>query len=184
MKKLILLFLVFLTLGVGCTDNSSQDNIQQETSKESIQKTIPSWFNYELKDVSSGEKFTINDYKGKIILLESFAVWCPVCTLQERETKILHEELGDSFISISLDTDPNEPESKILEHIKRNEFNWIFSQSPVELTRIFIKEFNVGIVNAPASPMILICPDQSYRMLEEKGVKSSETLKKEINTCN
>jgi thiol-disulfide isomerase/thioredoxin len=39
----------------------------------------------ELTDVATGQTFKLSDFKGKPVLLESFAVWCPTC-LRQQET--------------------------------------------------------------------------------------------------
>ena len=132
----------------------------------------------ELIDIKTNEIFTIDDYAGQLILLESFAVWCPVCTRQQDEIKDLHA-LRDDFVSISLDTDPNEDAEKILDHIERNEFDWYYAISPIDLTTELINEFGISVVNAPGAPLILICEDQSSRFLES-GVKTAEELEEEI----
>ncbi len=133
------------------------------------------WMETELKDVRTGENFRISDF-DKPIFLESFAVWCPTCTKQQSEIKKLHDELGDSFVSVSLDTDPNEDEAKILEHIQRNGFGWYYAISPPDLTRALIDDFGQGIVNAPSAPVILICSDKSSNFLAS-GVKKASELK-------
>lgn len=37
------------------------------------------WMSIELTDATTGQAFTIDDYKGKPVLIESFAVWCTTC---------------------------------------------------------------------------------------------------------
>lgn len=44
----------------------------------------------ELTDVNTGETFTPLDFTGNPVLLESFAVWCPVCLSQQRHIGSLH----------------------------------------------------------------------------------------------
>ena len=141
------------------------------------------WINMELKDVATGETFTIKELSdsGKPVLLESFAVWCPTCTRQQKETKKFHEEFGDSVISISIDTDPNEDESRVREHVERNGFTWFYAISPVELTRSLIDQFGVGIVNAPSVPMILVCPENGRVRMLDSGIKSVNELTEEVS---
>jgi thiol-disulfide isomerase/thioredoxin len=138
------------------------------------------WLNLELSDVRTGEKFKISDFAGKPILLGTFAVWCPTCTKQQRRIKELHEEVGDSVISISLDTDPNEDAGIVLEHIEENGFDWRYAISPEAMTLTLVDEFTSSIVSAPSAPMILVCEDGSYRKLGGFGVRSVDKLKDEI----
>ncbi len=153
-------------------DNINQGSIGEETS----------WINFELKDVRTQQTFKISDFQNRPILLESFAVWCPVCAKQQDEIKKLHEELGDSFISISIDTDPNEDEARVRGHIESKGFDWYYAVSPSEMTQSLIKEFGPEIVSAPSAPVILICPDGNFRKLGS-GVKKVEELKEEISKC-
>ena len=146
-------------------------------SKEAVPKV--DWKQIELADVKTGEKFKISDFKGKPIILESFAVWCPVCFAQQKQIKELYEKEGDSIIHISLDTDANEDEKSVREHITRNNFNWHFAVAPSELTKSLVDQFGVRVVYAPSAPLIIVCKDQSVRFLPS-GVKAADTLKSEI----
>lgn len=137
------------------------------------------WQDVELTDVNTGKTFKISDHRGKPVLIESFAVWCPTCTKQQKETKKFHEEVGDDVISVSLDTDPNEDAEIVLNHARRNGFDWLYAVSPVELTQGLIAEFGVGVVNAPMVPVVLVCEDQTSRLLKS-GVKNADALKTEI----
>jgi thiol-disulfide isomerase/thioredoxin len=135
----------------------------------------------ELTDVATGQTFKISDFKGKPVLLESFAVWCPTCLAQQKEIKKVKQSEGDAIIHISLDTDPNEDADKIREHMERNGLDWYFVVAPIELTNALIDEFGLAVVNAPSAPVILISEDQSARLLRS-GVKSADDLLSEIET--
>ena len=137
------------------------------------------WMNIELRDVASGETFTIGDYAGRPVLLESFAVWCPTCTVQQREIGRLRQGEGEAIVHISLDTDPNENDATIEEHLARNGFDWYYAISPIELTRALMDDFGLAIVNAPGAPIVLVCADQSTRMLR-RGVKTADDLLAEV----
>lgn len=195
---LLVLFLIFI---IGCTQQTPQrmqDEMMEEMTETEMeekameqQKMIEEmepepmqdgWRDAELKDVLTGSTFKISDFKGKPILLESFAVWCPTCRKQQEKIKELHEDVGDSVISISLDTDPNEDTSKVIGHANKNDFDWLFAVSPTAVTQELIDEFGISVVNAPGAPVVLICGDQSARLLG-RGVKSVDRLKQEIGKC-
>jgi thiol-disulfide isomerase/thioredoxin len=141
--------------------------------------SAPFWMDIELKDVRTGETFRISDFKGRPILLESFAVWCPTCTAQQRQIGRLKDIEGESIVHISLDTDPNEDEARITEHLERNGFDWYYAVSPIELTQALMDEFGLAIVNAPGAPIALICEDLSTRFLRT-GVKTADDLLAEV----
>ncbi len=174
---IVAVFLVgFIFLG-GCT--------QQAPTTTPAPAPAPSppvasnWMDIELTDVATGQTFKISDFKGKPILLESFAVWCPTCLSQQRQINELKTSEGDAIIHISLDTDPNEDEAKVREHMEKYGFDWYFVVAPIELTEALIDEFGLTVVNAPSAPVILISEDQSARLLKN-GVKSADALLAEV----
>ncbi len=178
LKKIIFLFLalVIITISIGCLGGAAQNGDQ--SIKEGV-GTRPAWMDIELRDVATGREFKISDFKGKPVLMESFAVWCPTCTEQQKQTKALEKRVGDAIIHVSLDTDPNEDEEQIREHIEKNGFDWLYAISPIELTQALIDQYSIKVVNAPAVPMILICPDQSTRFLRS-GVKTPDDILAEV----
>lgn len=56
-----------------------------QLSATTITTTTPVWFDMELVDVQTGETFKMSDYKGKVVLLETMAIWCPNCIVQSNE---------------------------------------------------------------------------------------------------
>jgi thiol-disulfide isomerase/thioredoxin len=167
--------LVIVLFFSACLQQAAPESL---TSKENVEPISP-WMNMDLTDVSSGKKFRISDFKGKPVLMESFAVWCPTCTEQQKQTKELEKRVGDDIIHISLDTDPNEDKEQVREHVEKNGFGWLYAISPIELTQGLIDQYGIKVVNAPAVPMVLICPDQSTRFLRS-GVKTPDDLITEV----
>jgi len=206
-KIMFIVILVIVTLFlIGCNnkeivddsiiDDTVIEDMEKEMSDEEMEEVAmekqqqleeklkdvsacDDWKCEDLVDILTGETYQIKDFAGKPILVESFAVWCPTCLKQQLKMKELLESDGDNIVHISLDTDPNEEESLVKEHAEKNDLNWIFTVSPVEVTKKLIEEFGIGVVNAPSAPVILVCEDQGTRLLE-RGVKSAQELKEEI----
>jgi len=171
----LVVFVSFLGI-ISCTPQEPEIENPPLPPKET---ETPVWMEMELKDVATGDTFRITDFKGKTILLESFAVWCPTCLAQQKEMKELLETEAEAIIHISLDTDPNEDEDRVRGHIERNNLSWYFAVSPEELTKALIDEFGLSFVSAPTAPVALICEDQSNRLLP-RGIKSADKLLSEI----
>lgn len=196
-KKIILASFVIIVLLVGFflffqkNKNSSPqlENIEQEENSmtldespeiESPKNKDTNWMNSEIKDVKTGETYILSDF-DKPILLESFAVWCPICKKQQDEIKELIKE-GDVSVHISINTDPNEDEEKVLSHVNKYSYDWIFAVFPASATKSLVDEFGINVINAPSAPIVLVCPDKSSRLLKS-GVKKSSELKAEIEKC-
>ncbi len=172
-EKLLALFALAIIAGIifsGCI---------QRAPKAEGKKYVGAWGDIELNDAATGKKFRISDFEGKPILLESFAVWCITCLEQQKKIRELKAREGDAIVHLSLDTDPNEDEAKVRQHLQTHGFDWYFAVSPIELTKALIDEFGLGVVNAPSAPVVLICEDQSVRFLRS-GVKPAEELLSEV----
>ena len=64
---------------------------------------------FSLPDVS-GRRRDLASYKGKVVLLDFWATWCPTCVEELPDLKTLHARLdgrGAALLSISLDEDPS-----------------------------------------------------------------------------
>ncbi len=65
----------------------------------------------------SGEYAQIEDFRGKVILLNVWATWCPPCRQELPELDRLHRELGPkgfSVVTINVDKAGDEPEVRKL----------------------------------------------------------------------
>jgi len=137
----------------------------------------PEWFDIELTDVQTGETFTMNDYAGKVILVETMAMWCPNCIVQANEVRELHKLLDnpDDLVSVSLDVDVNEDADSLKEYSEGYGFDWHFAIAPRELGRALGNLYTAQYLNPPLSPMLIIDRDGKVHHLEY-GQKSAEVL--------
>lgn len=144
-----------------------------------IETATPEWFDMELTDVQTGQIFTMNDYAGKVVLLETMAIWCPNCIVQANEVRNLHELLGnpEDLISVTLDVDINEDEASLKEYAAGYGFDWHFAVAPLLVARALGNLYTAQYLNAPLSPMLIIDRDGSVHHLEY-GLKDAETLQK------
>ena len=190
MKRILIPIVVIILITIISIVIVFNGNIERDTHKETIktpsssptiekqQKTeTVNWQETTLKDIRTQETYTIKDSE-KVIVLETFAVWCPTCKQQQDQIKKLIEQ-GDKSIHISINTDPNEDASQVIEHANNYNFDWRFAISPIVYTQLLITEFGIKVVNAPSAPVILICEDLTARLLGS-GVKDTTELKEEI----
>jgi hypothetical protein len=182
MKKKILfsIFIVLISLLIiSCSQNTAETVSDVETQEIIVPSTNSSnWQEIDFADIITGQTFKITDFSGKIVLLESFAVWCPTCTRQQEHIQEFHS-LATEIITISLDTDPNENIETVKNHIQSNNFEGIYAIAPREMTQSLIDEFGIRIVNAPSVPIVLICDTGDTRLLA-RGLKNPEKLQQEI----
>jgi len=153
------------------------DAMSNPTATPEVVVEVPAWFGIPLTDVRTGTVFTIQDLKGKVVLVEPMAVWCSKCLSQQERVKTLHEVLGhrDDFVSIGLDIDPNEDASYLKGFIDREGFDWLYAVSPVDLAREIASLYGDQFLNPPSTPMLLIDRDGEVHLLPF-GIKSTDEL--------
>lgn len=165
-----LIHIALVLVLTACSSTSTEVAISTEAS-------TPEWFDMELVDAQTGETFTMNDYAGKVVLLETMAIWCPNCIVQANEVRNLHELLGypEDLISISLDVDINEDSQSLGEYASEYGFDWHFAIAPLLVARALGNLYSAQYLNPPLSPMLIIDRQGNVHQLEY-GLKEAETL--------
>ena len=173
-RSLVLTLILTSMLLTACDPSASTQTSEPGTD-------TPEWFDIELTDVQTGETFAMNDYAGKVILVETMAMWCPNCTVQANEVRKLHELLGnpDDLVSVSLDVDVNEDALSLKEYSEGYGFGWHFAIAPVEVARALGNLYSAQYLNPPLSPMLIIDREGNVHHLEY-GKKTAESLQKSL----
>jgi peroxiredoxin len=53
-----------------------------------------------------GKKVKLSDYRGKKVLLNFWATWCPPCKKEMPDMEKLHEKAGDELVILAVNNDP------------------------------------------------------------------------------
>ncbi len=138
---------------------------------------LPDWFDWELTDVNSGSNFSISEHQGKVILVETMAIWCSNCLRQQGEVKRLHAALGEraDFVSLGIDIDPNEDSAALSAYTRQNGFDWLYVVASDELINEISSLYGVQFLNPPSTPMLIIDRQDDTHALPF-GIKSAEEL--------
>jgi cytochrome oxidase Cu insertion factor (SCO1/SenC/PrrC family) len=138
---------------------------------------VPGWAGIALTEVTSGETFTIGGFKGRVVLLEAMATWCPTCRQEGNEVKKLHQALGssDQVVSVSIDVDPNEDAALLAKYASGSSFDWRFAVAPRELGRALADAYGEEWLNPPYAPMLIVDRDGGIHPLPDY-LKSADTL--------
>ena len=139
----------------------------------------PEWFSMPMTDVQTGKTFTMNDYAGKVVLLETMAIWCPNCLMQAGAVQKLHATLGnpEDLISVTLDVDSNEDGASLKAYASQYGLNWHLAVAPLLVERALGNLYSAEYLNPPLSPMLIIDRKGNVHQLDY-GIKDTATLQK------
>lgn len=158
------------------TKPAGKQEVETETSDDTMMKEVPAWYSVPLIDVNSESEYMIKDYHGKVVLVETLAMWCSNCKKQQGEVLKLKQELGDKVIYIGFDIDPNENMEKLKEYTASNNFDWVYSVVPSEVSNELAALYGNQFLNPPSTPMLIIDSEGEVHPLSF-GIKSTEQLK-------
>ena len=121
--------------------------------------SAPGWYAAALSEARTGETFSIDQFRGQVVLVETMAVWCSKCYDQQRNLQWLHDRIGprQDFVSISLDIDPFEDLAYLQNYLASNpEFSWRYAVAPLEVSRQLAALYGDQFLNPPSTPILLI----------------------------
>ena len=145
--------------------------------------SAPIWFSAKLADVNTGKSFRVADFQGKVVLVETMAVWCTTCLQQQGQVQALRGLLGkrDDFVTVALDIDPNENDSTLKTHANSHGFDWMYAVAPADVAREIGKLYGDQFLNPPSAPMFIIDRQGKVHPLQF-GVKSAQDLKTAVES--
>lgn len=170
---------ILATVVAGCAGPSGASQASQAGVVPTAvsESPAPEWYSFELIDARTGEPFTMNDFAGRVVLIEAMAIWCPTCLEQQAEVKALHDILGESdLVSVSLDVDLHEDEASLKRYAAEHELDWRVAVAPLAVARALGNLYSAQYLNPPVSPMLLIDRHGTAFQLPY-GVKTAEVLR-------
>ncbi len=101
----IVFFLLFLLMLVGC-DNTA------ETSSSKISSEAADLVGSVAPDFSTvnihGDKVTLSQYRGKVVILNFWATWCPPCREEMPSMEALHKAFADKgLVMLAVNVEEN-----------------------------------------------------------------------------
>lgn len=129
---------------------------------------------FTLTDIN-GADFSLDDFKGKVVILDFFATWCGPCRTQMPHLSQICEKYNNSkviVISISID-----PRTDTLEKLKQfasdNDMTWIVARDTTEVS----KSYRVTKI-----PTLFIIDQKGIIRYVHVGPASASTLSSEIDS--
>lgn len=122
--------------------------------------------------IIDGRTFSLQDYRGKVVLLDFMATWCNLCYVQNGYTKLVQKQFPNELTIISISTDPSfDTEEVLKDYLQEECITW----PQVRDTTGLWAEY--GITGLPT----LILVDEEGKIVKRYvGVTTDEVLIGEI----
>lgn len=138
MKSILLLFVfIFLTaMGPGSQTGQERGMVSPIDADGLVNNAAP---DFSLKDMN-GKSVTLSSFKGRIVLLNFWATWCPPCKSEMPSFNKLYKQMkarGLEVITVSSDNSIN----PVREYLLKNKFDfqmlWDEKRTVVKQYRVF-----------------------------------------------
>ena len=117
---------------------------------------LAAWQTIEIVDVD-GVAFTLADYEGTPVLVETFATWCVKCRAQLGDTQQAAATFGDGAVVVALSVETELSPADVADYADDNGFVDIrFAVMSPELLAAFADAFGTTVANPPSTPKVII----------------------------
>jgi cytochrome c biogenesis protein CcmG/thiol:disulfide interchange protein DsbE len=126
-KKLIIIFLLAVFTAAGCQQNPKEEPAPGNgtTVNDNSNNGMPSDKapDFTLKN-TEGNNVSLADYKGKIILIDFWATWCPPCRKGIPDLVELQKQYKDDFVVIGISLDREKTIKDVVPFVKEYKINY------------------------------------------------------------
>jgi cytochrome oxidase Cu insertion factor (SCO1/SenC/PrrC family) len=150
----------------------------QATPAQPTVEPAPDWLTVPVVDAKTGKSFTVSDLKGKVILIEGMATWCPSCWKQGKELKKLYGLYGkdSDLVIISLSLDIQEDARALIDYSKIDNFEWQFVTSTIPMYHDIGNRYGALYLDPTLGPFLVV--DRKGNVTHfESGLKTAAELK-------
>ncbi len=129
---------------------------------ELVGKVVPDFSATDL----DGKPISLQQYRGKVVLLDFWAVWCPPCIVEMPNVKKVYDtykDQGFDIIGVSLDTD----ETRLRNYLKTNDIPWRQIFSGQRWNSPLARQYHISAIPAPW----LIARDGTLISRKARGAK-------------
>ena len=105
MRNLLLIVVIVVVGAAVYLVSSSSSRPPSEMVKSVVVGDVAP--DFQLED-TKGKKVTLSELKGKIVMVNFWATWCPPCIEEMPSMERLHEVMGgDDFVMLAINTEQN-----------------------------------------------------------------------------
>lgn len=126
---------------------------------------------------ADGSRFSIADFGGKTVFVETFATWCGNCRRQLGDTNAAAAEAGDDVVFLVLSIETELDPAELATYAADNGFDNVrFGVLDAQGLVDFNAQFGRSVLNAPSTPKFIVRADGSISELTTGFETSQEIL--------
>ena len=136
------------------------------------------WATAALADVTTGETFRIADLvaAGKVVFIETMAIWCVNCRAQQQEAVTAFEELDpDRTAWVAIDIESSEMAEALAAYREEHRFPFVYVIADDDLARALVADFGDVVLSPPSVNVIVVGTDG--RVTHLRGHKDASELR-------
>ena len=137
--------LIVLLIAAGCAPKSSvtskeSDFVERLYANDPARKLIgTSLPAIQFKDLVTGKSTSFDDFKDKVVLINSLILGCPSCLEEIPKLNQLHDKYGSKLAIIEVDVNPKDSAEQLLEtkkDLQGRDFVWTISPEVGEVLQM------------------------------------------------
>jgi thiol-disulfide isomerase/thioredoxin len=153
----------------GAPSSTVATSQTSSSASKTSTETAGSWQTVQLTDVLTGKQFKLSDFRGKPVLVEQMAIWCPLCAQEQDQLQAVQQKLGDKIVIVSVDIDPKETPQALANYATSKGHMWIWSKDPGAVLNFFQ-------LSPPDTPVLVVAPDGTFKLFSGQITTSNEFL--------
>jgi thiol-disulfide isomerase/thioredoxin len=168
--------LVAAVLLVAACSGSESPGATGATTASAIPAFERTWATAELVDVTTGEAFRISDLAGKVVIVETMAIWCTSCRAQQANVEQALERLPAGRVAyVLLDVDPSENAESLARYREQYGYTGRYVIATADVARALAADFGDQFLSPPSTPIVVIAADGTL-VRTDFGQKSADEL--------
>lgn len=118
------------------------------------------WATAELVDVTTGETFRLADLTGKVLIVETMAIWCSNCRTQQASVEQALTQLPpERVVYVLLDVDPNEDAASLAAYRSSHGYTGRYVIATADVARALAADFGDQFLSPPSTPIVVVSAD-------------------------
>lgn len=124
---------------------------------------LAEWQTIELTDARTGSQFSVSDFLGCTVYVETMATWCGECRQQlEYVAEAVKDVDREKFVVIAISVETDLAAKDLADYADDAGFDWTFTVGSADMLKAIVDEFGRGAIVPPSTPHVIVSPDGSF----------------------